>query len=59
MRAFGSARASPAGNFIVGPPLLPDPDPRAMARSIFLLKVRLQNKPVFFFYLKPPSQLGL
>ena len=55
-----SARASPAAgsldNFTVGPQFLPDP--RAMARSIFLLEVRLQNKPVFFYYLKPPSQLG-
>jgi hypothetical protein len=30
-----------------------------MARPIFLLEVRLQNKPVFIVHLKPPSQLGL
>ena len=34
-------------------------DPRAMATSIFLLEVRLQNKPVFIVHLKPLSQLGL
>jgi len=44
-------------DFTVAPRVLPHP--RAMARSIFLLEVRLQNKPVLIVHLKLPSQLGL